>query len=57
MLQAFYVSPLVSVRVEGSLVAFLRCDLSVANSSYSRLVFAIGIGDVNAKSSPLWRRK
>ncbi len=57
MLQAFYVSPLVSVRVEGSLVAFLRCDLSVANSNYSRLVFAIGIGDVNAKSSPLWRRK
>jgi len=56
-LQSLYVSPLVSVRVEGSLVAFLRCDLSVANSRYSRLVLAVGIGDVNAKSNPLWRRK
>lgn len=56
-MQSAYLSPLVAVRLDGSLSAVLRMDISIATSSLSKLVIGIGYGNVNENPTTILKSK
>lgn len=56
-LQSVSLSPLVAVRMNGSLSAVIRIDLTVARSPSSPFVVGISLGTVSEQSSPVLKYK